>query len=413
VANFGSLLIGAGYTGAGAGVRLAGMSAPTLPFSRAEHDARLARLRATLRQQGFDAMLVFAQESHFWLTGYDTGGFVFFQCAVVTADDRPVVLLTRRPDLLQARQTSTIEDIRIWWDADDANPARDLQAILQELGLAGGRIAVELNTHGLTGWNLWRLQKTLDGFCTLDNDSHMIRGLRLVKSPAEIEVMRQAGRILDRSLDAVIAAAKPGVLDAALKAAYLTSILMDGADMPPNAPLFNSGPRAVYGRGVSTPRRIEAQDQIVVEYPVAFRRYCVKTEWTILFGQPDPRQLAMYDASRETLARMTEIARPGTTLGAIFDAHAAGLDAAGHRAHRYGATGYSVGCTYAPTSMDVPPMIYAGNATVCEPGMTLFYHVMIGDSDTGLGMGVGHTLLVTEGVPEILTGLPSAITVIR
>lgn len=385
---------------------------PNLPFTRAEHLARQARLRASLRERGFDAMLVFAQESHYWLTGYDTGGYVFFQCAVVTADERPIVLLTRRPDLLQARQTSTIEDIRIWWDAEDANPARDLKAILEELGLAGGRLAVELNTHGLTGWNLWRLQKTLEGFCTLDNDDHLIRKLRLVKSPAEIVYMRKAAELLDRSLDAVIAAARPGVMDATLTAAYLKTVLEGGGDMPPNAPLFNSGPRAVYGRGVSQPRVLEPVDQILVEYPVAYRRYNVKTEWMILFGRVDDRQRHMYDASRETLARMTEIARPGTTLGEIFDVHADGLDRAGFRAHRYGATGYSVGCTFAPTSMDVPPMIYSGNRTHCEPGMTLFYHVMIGDSDTGFAMGVGHTLLVTEGAPEVLTGLPDDLTVI-
>ena len=40
-----------------------------LPFSREEHMAHLARLRAELAQRGADAMLVFAQESHFWLTG--------------------------------------------------------------------------------------------------------------------------------------------------------------------------------------------------------------------------------------------------------------------------------------------------------------------------------------------------------
>ena len=106
-----------------------------LPFPREEHLARQARLRAALRKKGQDAMLVFAQESLYWPTGYYTGGFVFFQCAVVTADDRPIVLLTRRPDLFQARQTSTTEDIRIWWDADDANPAQDLKAILEEMGL--------------------------------------------------------------------------------------------------------------------------------------------------------------------------------------------------------------------------------------------------------------------------------------
>jgi Xaa-Pro dipeptidase len=285
-------------------------------------------------------------------------------------------------------------------------------AILVELGLQGSRIAVELNTHGLTGWNLWRLQKTLAGFCFLDNDDHMIRRLRLIKSAAEIAYVRTAAEILDRSLERVIAAARPGVLDSSLKAVYLTTALEAGADMPANAPLFNSGRRAVYGRGTSAPRRIEPVDQLLVEYPVAYRRYNAKTEWTILFGKPVDAQLRMYDAARKTLQRMTEIARPGTTLGEIFDTHARGLDEAGFRAHRYGATGYSLGCTFAPTSMDVPPMIYAGNPTECRPGMTLFYHVMIGDSDTGYAMGVGHTLLVTEGAPEVLTALPSELTVI-
>ena len=57
-------------------------------------------------------------------------------------------------------------------------------------------------------------------------------------------------------------------------------------------------------------------------------------------------------------------------------------------------------------------MIYSGAATVCEPGMTLFYHVMNGDADSGFAMGVGHTLLVTEGAPEVLTWLPEDLTVV-
>ena len=385
---------------------------PTLPFPREEHLARQATLRAALVEKGFDAILVFAQESHYWLTGYDSGGSVFFQSAVMTADDTPITLLTRRPDLLQARQTSTIEDIRLWWDAEDADPAGVLREVLREKGLAGKRVAVEMNTHGLTGWNLLRLQTAMAGFCTLEFDQHMIRLLRLVKSPAEIEVMRQAGRLLDASLDAVIAAARPGVMDSSLTATYLSVVLGGGGDMPPNAPLFNSGARALYGRGVSMPRRLEAIDQVVVEYPVAVRRYNVKTEWTILLGRVTDTQRRMFDTVRGTLDKMTEITRPGTTLGEIFDAHADGLDSAGYAAARFGATGYSVGLTYAPTSMDVPPMIYAGNPTVCRPGMVLFFHVMLGDAETGYATGVGHTLLVTEGAPEVLTGLPGDLTLI-
>nr|WP_321525548.1 Xaa-Pro peptidase family protein [uncultured Cohaesibacter sp.] len=352
-------------------------------------------------------MLVFAQESMYWLTGFDTGGFVFFQCLVVPADGREPILLTRRPDLVQARQTSTITDIRIWWDSEEADPAQDLKGILAELGLEGKKIAIELNTHGLTGWNLWRVQTALNGWCTLVNDDHMIRRLRVIKSPAEIAYSRKAAEILDNSLLAVIDAARPGVLDSDLKAAYLTSILGQGADMPPNAPIFNSGNRAVYGRGVSGPRRIDKQDQVLVEYPVAYRHYNVKTEWTILFGDVSDAHRKMYDVGMETLYRMTEIARPGTTLGEIFDLYAAGLDAGGYRRARYGATGYSVGCNFAPTSMDVPPMIYSGNPLVMQPGMVFFVHIMIPDTDTGLVAGIGQTFVIREtGAPEFFSDLP-------
>jgi Xaa-Pro dipeptidase len=390
---------------------MAPLAGSMLPFPRSEHLARQARFRAALQDRGVDAMLVFSQESLYWLTGYDTGGYVFFQCAVITADDRPIVLLTRRPDLLQARTTSTIEDIRIWWDADDANPARDLLGILEEMGLKGGRLLIELNTHGLTGWNLWRCQTTLGDWCQLEDDRNLIRKLRVIKSPSEIAVMRKAAEICDRSLQRVIEAAQPGMLDSDLKAVYLASILGDGADMPPNAPLFNSGERAVYGRGVTNPRRLETQDQILVEYPVPYRHYNVKTEWMIVLGKAPDRQRHMYDVARDALSRMTDLARPGTPLGEIFDCYADALDRGGYRSARYGATGYSVGISFAPTSMDVPPMIYSGAATLCEPGMTLFYHVMSGDADTGLAMGVGHTLLVTEGAPEVLTWLPDDLTV--
>ena len=70
----------------------------SLQFARAEHEGRIAAARASLKAKGLDALLVFAQESHYYLTGFDTNGYVFFQCAVLTADDRPVVLLTRKPD---------------------------------------------------------------------------------------------------------------------------------------------------------------------------------------------------------------------------------------------------------------------------------------------------------------------------
>ena len=384
----------------------------TLPFPRDELDGRIAAARRGLAGRGVDAALVFAQETDYWLTGYDTGGFVFFQCLVLPVQGS-ITLLTRRPDQVQARDTSIIDDIRIWWDADDANPALALRDILAEKGLAGRTVGIELGTHGLTGLNHQRVRDALDGFCTLVDVSWELRRLRLAKSPAELDCVRRAAELCRASLDDVIAAARPGVMDTVLKSAYLARVLGGGADMPPNPPLFNSGRRALYGRGIAGGRVLEANDQVIVEYPVSFRRYNVKTEWTIILGDLDPRHVRMYEVARRALDEMTDAARPGRRLGDIFDAHARTLDEAGFARHRFGACGYSVGVSFPPTSMDVPPMIYPDAALPCEPGMTLFYHVMIPDTDTGLAMGVGHTLLVTGDAPEVLNPLPDALTVKR
>ncbi len=87
----------------------------TLHFDALEYAARQARATKAVADAGLDALLMFAPESHFWLTGYDTFGFAMFQAMVLTAKG-DIHLLTRMPDLRQARYTSTLPDdhIHIW-----------------------------------------------------------------------------------------------------------------------------------------------------------------------------------------------------------------------------------------------------------------------------------------------------------
>src|SRR5262245_61762734 len=96
-----------------------------LHFSRAEFAERGRRALAAMAARGLDALLMFKQESMYWLTGYDSFGYCFFQCLVLRADG-DLVLLTRAPDLRQAQHTSIIEDVRIWVDREGSNPAAEL-----------------------------------------------------------------------------------------------------------------------------------------------------------------------------------------------------------------------------------------------------------------------------------------------
>jgi Xaa-Pro dipeptidase len=389
-------------------IALAAMASapPSAPFEPAEYEARIARARAGLREAGLDALLLFAQESLYYLTGFDSGGYVFFQAAVLTANDGPITLLTRIPDRAQAHATSNIPDIRVWLNAEDARPAKDLKAIMAEKGLDGARVGAELNTYGLTGYNWELVRNTLDGFCRLEDGSDIVCRLRLVKSPAEIDLVRQAAGLADRALEAMIATARPGVPDSALAAVCLEEILLGGGDVPPGGPLVNSGARAPFGRGVGGPRRLEAQDQVVVEFAATWRRYNACVERTIVLGPPPAKLLHMYEAAFEALAEMTAAARPGAPLGAIDEAHRCVFDADGYAEQRFAACGYSLGATYRPTWMDVPPMLYAGNPMPAAAGMVLFLHAIIGDPDSGLAVGLGQTLLITEDGREVLNKVP-------
>src|SRR5688500_9486780 len=123
-----------------------------LHFERREYKERIGKVTSALAQQGLDGLLMFQQESMYYLTGYDTFGFCFFQCLYLGADGR-IALLTRLPDLLQARATSTIEDIRVWKDEAGAQPAVELKDMLQGLGAKGKRLGIENNSYGLTHAN--------------------------------------------------------------------------------------------------------------------------------------------------------------------------------------------------------------------------------------------------------------------
>jgi Xaa-Pro dipeptidase len=227
------------------------MVQPNLHFSREEYAQRLAQARRLLVERRLDALLLFAQESHYYLTGFDTNGYVLFQCAVLMARDDVITLLTRRPDVEQARRTSIIEDIRVWYDAEGANPAHDLKAILADKGLQGGRLGIELATYGLTAANYVRVKDALDGWCQLVDASDLVRSLRVVKSPAELAYVRRAAALADEALSAMRATAHPGAFEGDIMAAGQAVIFCGGGDVPASGPVLGSGDRALLTDGVS------------------------------------------------------------------------------------------------------------------------------------------------------------------
>ncbi|RVC74565.1 aminopeptidase P family protein, partial [Mesorhizobium sp. M4A.F.Ca.ET.022.05.2.1] len=365
-----------------------------LHFERSEFDARRDRLIIEMTEKKLDAVLLFAQESMYWLTGYDTFGFCFFQCLVVKADGS-MVLLTRSADLRQARQTSIIDNIVLWTDRDGANPAIDLRNLLNELDLLGARIGVEYDTHGLTAYNGRRLDEQLQTFGQIADASGIVGRLRLFKSPAEIAKSEKAASLSDDALDAALPLIKQGGDEALILAAMQGAVFAGGGDYPANEFIIGSGVDALLCRYKAGRRKLTKNDQLTLEWAGVFHHYHAPMMRTALTGRVSKRHQELFDAARAALLAVEKAMTPGNTFGDVFDTHARTLEAHNLTKHRLNACGYSVGARFTPSWMDMP-MFYQGNPEPIAPNMTLFAHMIIMDSETETAMTLGRTYLTTE-----------------
>lgn len=370
-------------------------------FTDAEFAGRKDRVLAELAERKLDALLMFAPESHYWLSGYDTFGFCFFQCLVLKSDGG-LTLLTRSADLRQARHTSIIDDIRIWIDSAGAQPAHQLREMLDDLDLLGSKLGIEYQTQGLTAANGRALDDALKTFGNLQDASDIVPRLRAVKSEAEIAYVQRAGELADEALDAGLKLIGAGADEGEILAAMQGAVFAGGGDYSGNPFIIGSGRDALLCRTKSGRRKLDASDQITLEFAGVYRMYHAALMRTVVVGKPSDQHVAMHDAAMQALQACEAEMTPGKTFGDVYAAHATVLDGLGFGRHRLNACGYSLGTRYAPSWMDMP-MFYRDNPEPILPNMVLFAHMILMDSDTGTAMTLGRTYLTTEEAPRPLS----------
>ena len=371
-----------------------------LHFSKEEFASRKSKVLKSMIEQNIDALLMFRQESMYWLTGYDSFGYVFFQTLILDQKGN-VVLLTRAPDLRQAQNTSNIEDIRIWIDREGSNPTNDLKIILDELNLKGKNLGIEYEAYGLTGRNTLILNKSLENYCSIEDKSELITKLRVVKSKEEIVYVRKAAELADKALDEAWKHAKAGVSESKILAEMNRVIFEGGGDYPANEFIIGSGDNALLCRYQAEKKILQNTDQLSIEWAGTYRHYHSAMFRTMPIGKADSKHYKMHEACLEALKNCENKLKPGNNVGEVFDVHAKTFDDLGYNKSRMNACGYSLGNTFSPNWMDWP-MLYTDNPYVIEVGNVFFMHMILMDSENQLAMNLGETYLVTEAGNERL-----------
>lgn len=380
-----------------------------LTFTMDEYRNRLSRVQSEMAARGIDGLMVFIPENLYYMTGHRTPGYYAYQTLLIPSQGAPT-LVVRFLEEINAASLSWIDDRVSVTDTED--PVEVTVKALAERGYLQGRIGIEMDAWFLSVNTFNRLRERL-GNVTLVDGSGIVDTSRLIKSPAEIELIRKACRVAEAGTQAGYEALAVGATEDDVAAEVHRAVIKAGGEYMSLPPFICSGPRGSLAHATWEGRRLEANDVVFFEISGCVRRYSGALMRTAVIGTPDPEVERGADAVIGGLTRAIDAMKPGVPAAEI-DRICRGYIADQGYGHLFRhRTGYSIGVNFPPDWGEGQIRSLKGNEErPLEPGMV--FHMppaLLGNGKWGVGFS--ETVLITETGHEVLTQLPRTLYVKR
>jgi Xaa-Pro aminopeptidase len=370
-------------------------------FDAAEFAARIARLRSAMRAAGADVALFDEIEAMTWLSGYGNSANRW-RCVGVPVDGDPFFLI-RALDATPCRQRSWIEHVPTFRDWEDPMPvlARELAA----RRLATGRIGLDFESYGMSIARFARLRAALPDARFVDLGP-LVWELRLIKSPAEIALLRRAAEIADEAMRrAAAACVRGGTQRDAAKAAAVAFIEL-GAEPGSPGPI-SSGRGWDFLHGHLEEGALAEGDVVHIELIPRFAGYSARLMRCAVVGTPPPPLVESAEALRQLQDRQIAALKPGAVAEDVDAILRQGVLAQGLRSSFDNISGYTLGfySHAGPRTSDFTRTFHPGARWTVAPGMVFHMYA------SAAGASFSETVLVTEAGPERLTRLPRTLII--
>lgn len=363
-------------------------------FERAEYRDRLDRVQAGLKDRGLDALIAFQPETVTWITGFFTRGYGSFQLAVIPAEGDPT-LVCRDVEEYYLDATCVFPGRALWTDSDDPI-ALAASAIRSACG-DRARVGIELEAWPLSVARHAKLCEGLPGY-DMQDESALVRDMRLIKSPAEIAWQRKAGKAAEAGMQAAIDTALPGTSEREMAAEICAAMIRGGSDLP-GPGVMSSDERAYHLHGGYSDRVLSRGDIVQIETTPNVRHYHARFMRPIrcaTASDEDHRIVESLIAIQD--AAMAEV-RPGVKATVPDAIYREGVLSAGLRDTYTNKTFYSVGLLLQPSGgerLEAAPI----SDWTFAPGMTFHTYVL------ARGFGMSETITITDTGFERLTNFP-------
>jgi Xaa-Pro aminopeptidase len=338
-------------------------------FEAAECQARRAAAQRAMADRGIDAIWIGTEANFIYFTGVATPSFASRTRPIsllLPANGEPVVVIARS-HVAHIERTTSVTDVR-GFNGFEPEAIDTLVDAIHDLGLDQGRIGMELGEElrlPVSMLGLQDIQQRLAGVTWIDA-APLVWDLRKVKSAAEVQVLKDVGRMTGQAFDAMLGAIRPGVSQRELYAAFSAEAATRGADRVGYFTIHHGTGSDRRSNASPSDALLAAGDMVWVDAGLIHRGYWSDFVRMAVVGEVSRERREEYRFVHDVSRRLMDRIRPGTLSSEVMAWAEEAFRDAGRAVGNATRIGHGLGL-----DITEPPSIVGGDPTPLVAGMTL------------------------------------------
>jgi len=359
---------------------------------------RVARLKDVGKQRGFSGFIIATLPNMRYFTGVSVLAIERFAAVIIPIDSEPVFIVPE----LEEEKIKSLSPFKNVLKYDDAKgPVTLVKSVLEELRLTSGRLGIE----GFFPYRFYKMVNNAAPKARLEEASDIFIEFRIVKIADELELMRKAGEIIVKGIDAGVTATRVGATELEIGFEIERRIKQLGGDSVPYCIVLR-GENAAFPHGSSSKAEIRQGDTLVMDVSATYEGYFADLTRTVFVGSASARQHEIYDTVLQAQEKAIESVKPGIRAGEIDKAARNVIKEAGYGERFIHRTGHGLGL-----EVHEDPSITENCTMILRPGMTFTVEPGIYVPQE-LGVRIEDNIVVTEKGKTTIAACEKSLTIV-
>ena len=381
-----------------------------MSFSKAEYKDRLKKVQKSMQDKGIELLISQDTANMNYLTGYDAWSFYYAQCVLVHVNAEEPICFVRAQDAGGAYIKTYLKDeniikydekyIHTW----PSHPYDYLVEIIKQKKWDKLKIGLEMDSHYFTAYCYEKIKSGLPN-AKLKDSERLVNWVRLIKSNAEIKLMKSAAQISEKGMKTAIESINPGVRQcdavAEIQKTLFNGTTEFGGEYSSIATLLPTGKGTSASHLTATQDKFVSGEATIIELSGTYKRYHAPMARTVLLGKPNQKKIDAMKATNEALEAGISVTKPGNTANDVAQKFWSVLDK--YNIKKESRTGYSIGIGYPPDWGEHTLNISKHDKTILQPNVT--FHMIAVMQFGDWGVEASEAIRVTENGNELFCNM--------